>query len=125
MKQLIIITIAIVALAGVAIAGSMTRDSSLQPIQGFAPDPAKDLKLTVAGKIVDMSGDVAWGVTNIPQGCKYQNLSTPTVVGFKKLLNTGTDSRVVFHRKHGVSFGNHSSAFTGFANCTSAVLERQ
>jgi hypothetical protein len=124
MKTIIVSILSAMFICGAVYASNIVKDDAYQPIQGFASDPAKDIKLSVAGKIVDMSNDVAWQVTNIPSMCTYQNMSTPTITGFNKVLQSGTDGRVVFHRKHGTSFGNHSSAFTRFANCSSAVLER-
>jgi hypothetical protein len=127
MRDFIIIGIfLIIAIPCAAALSIVQKDGAYQPIQGFAPAVGKDIKLTAGAKVVDMSDDIAWQVPSVPSGCSYKNTSTTTNVGFYKSLISGTtDGRVVNHRKHGSSFGNHTSAFTIFFNCTSAILERQ
>jgi hypothetical protein len=91
---------------------------------GFAPALGREVKLTVAAKVIDMSDDTAWEVIP-PSGCTFKVLSSPTNVGIAHpMVASVLNVRYVSHRKHGVSFGNHSTAFILFTNCTSAIVER-
>lgn len=115
-----LIIIMLFALAVVAWADGkpeLQKDGKKTKINGFAPDPAKDVVLTGKKQAVNMTNDVAWGLTPASD-CTYRNHSTATVRGNLKTIYAGTD-RVRVVNENAVFY-----TYTG-AGCANAILERQ
>jgi len=119
MKSVIVVILSLLILSAIAFAEKslLSTDGKGIRVQGFSPDPAKDVILTGNRQTVDMSNDVAWGLSPASD-CKYRNHSTVTVTGNLKTIVGGTDRvRVV---NESAAFGTYSGA-----GCANEILERQ
>lgn len=120
MKILSFLTICmILCLAVMAWAGKseLAKDGLKTKINGFAPDPSKEVVLTGKSQTIDMTDDVAWGLSPASD-CSYRNHSTATKTGNLKTIAAGTDRVRVVNSK-GIF-----ATYTG-AGCANAILERQ
>lgn len=125
-KNLIFIIIALCCTSAAWGLSNLQKDGGYNAIQGFAPDRTKDQHIGhQAVVLIDASDDIAWQVHTAATGCIFANNSTNTNVGIEKpILANVSDGRIVYHKKHGAAFGNHSTAFLAFKNCSTATLER-
>lgn len=113
------VIVAILCLSFVAWAdkAELAKDGRKTKVDGFAPDPAKDIVLTGNSQTIDMTDDIAWGLSPVAN-CTYRNHSTATVVGNVKTIIGGTE-RVRVVNENAVH-----ATYSG-AGCANEILERQ
>ena len=127
MKKLLVFIVSSIFFTSIAWGlSNMQKDGGYGAIQGFAPDRTKDTHISNnATQNIDASDDIAWKINTNASTCIFANNSTNTNVGLQKPIMSGQwDGRIVSHKKHGATFGNHSTAFLAFTNCSSSTLER-
>ncbi len=122
MKRLIIIALLAVSTTVYA-AGYLQKDAAQQyPIQGFAPDPAKDTTLAITRQAVSNASDVAWSAY-APADCIYRNTSSAVRAGTTMTIPGGAwHTRVV---NKGAGLNPRYIAYTHYSGCTSGRVQRQ